>query len=135
MSGKTKAFILTLAVFFAAAAFLTFYSKQVYLANLPRVEAVMPVRGEKLESGRYAYTVPASAIHYTEQTHEPYVLVLKEVSDVLGDNYFPEATKITLLTLDEAKAVIDGLVYVNPVILSDDPRVLQGSRLMPKDAE
>ena len=135
MSSKTKAFILTLALFFATAALLTFYSKQVFLANLPRVAVVMPERGDKLASGRYAYTVPVAAIHYTERTHEPYVLVLKEVSDILGDNYYPEMTKITLLKLDETTAVIDGLVYVNPVILSDDPRVLQGSRLMLEDAD
>jgi len=133
MSGKTKAFAITLAVFFAAVMFLTFYSKQVFLANLPCVEAVMPERGEKLASGRFAYIVPVAAIHYTEKTHEPYVLILKEVSDVLGDNYYPEVTKITLLKLGEAEAVIDGLVYVEPVILSDDPRVEQGSRLLLKD--
>jgi len=130
MSAKTKAFIITMGVFFATVVFLTYYSKQVFLKNLPVVEVAMPQRAEQLNSGRFAYSVPAAAIHFDMQTGQYYVLLLQEVSDILGDNYRPVATTVTLLYQDEETARIDGLVYVEPIILTDDPRVNAGGRVM-----
>jgi len=130
MGVKTRAFIITLSVFFAVVALLTFYSKQVFLKSLPVVEVAMPQRAELLANGRYAYEVPVEAVRYNMKTSTYYVLLLKEASDVLGDNYYPAAAVITLLYRDDVTAKIDGLVYVEPVILTIDSRVEAGSRLL-----
>ncbi|MCL1820848.1 MAG: hypothetical protein FWG36_09370 [Oscillospiraceae bacterium] len=133
MSVKTIVFLAVMSLYLASLLFLTYYSKQVYQKNLPVVTAVMPERGERLDNGRYSYIILTEAIRINPETGMPYVLVLKEANDVLGLNYFLQSARVIVHYMDDEYAVVDGFVYIEPIALSDDPRVNAGVRVRVKE--
>ena len=117
-----------MSAFLVSVLFLTYYSKQFFYNSLPTVSTVMPEIAEKLDNGRYSYTIPAGAVR-KDIMGGVYVLVLKKVSDALGDHYYASRTDITILRFEGERAAVDGFVWIEPVICSDDEGVDDKTRV------
>jgi len=130
---KRNTLIIIAAVYFIAVIFLTNYSSRVFLNGLPVVETFLPIRGAMMENGRHAYLVPKNSVKIDIMTMSYYVCILEEKNDILGKNYYPRKITVIPVSTEDEYISIDGLKYVQPVILLDDPRIENGIRVRLND--
>lgn len=128
MDLRTKIFLSFLLIFFACTAYLTYYSKVVYLRELPKVEAVMPelVEGEEA-NGRYLYVIPKEAI-LVDASFKPYILTARLYHDIMGQRYRAYRVHVWIKEeREDGNAVVEGIIRMEPVIVRSDKPVCEGS--------
>ena len=119
MRKKDKIFLVTIILFFGITAYLTYYSKVVYLQKLPLVQTVMPqfLKYEE-SSGMPLYEVPENAI-LADAGHKRYILTARFERDVLGERYRANPVHVWIVEQKEnGMAVVEGIVKSEPVILN-----------------
>lgn len=116
MERRTTVFLAFMIVFFGMTGYLTYYSRVVYLGNLPAVTVIMPERTGDLKNGRYTYVVPEDSIK-VDPMGKTYILTARYQTDIIGERYL--ATRIDVWVLerrDDNMAIIDGMVREEPVL-------------------
>ena len=126
LSAKTIIFLSFMVLFFALAGYLTYYSKVVYLNNLPDYEMIKPQIAEEYHNGRSTYFIPKSALHKDETTGKYYILVARRTNDVLGERYLVTQINVWLLEEKEEIVRVDGIVWEDPVLLVEEGEVKEG---------
>jgi hypothetical protein len=114
-------------LFFGLTVFLTYYSKVVYLRNLPAVAAAMPERTGEMKNGRYTYIVPETAIHM-DIMRKTYVLTARYQADIMGERHL--AVRVDVWVLERRKdgtALVDGIVREEPVLTDTGDRISAGA--------
>lgn len=112
---------------------MTYYSKVVFIRNLPVVDTVDPKRTGDMKNGRYTYLVPQDSLHI-DNTHKTYLLTARYQSDILGQRYM--AVKIDVWVLTKQKdgmAVIDGMVREEPVLTGTGDTIKNGDSIAVMD--
>lgn len=126
---KTIIFLCFMILFFLTAAYLTYYSGEVYLKNLPKVVTQMPEASGEYLNGRMTYFVPAEAIHKDITNGNFYVLTARYTQDVLGERYVAVRTNVWIVEeTKEGRVRVDGIVWEEPILVGT------GDTIMPGDA-
>lgn len=126
ISLRTVIFLTFMIVFFGTTGYLTYYSKNFYLENLPIVNTAMPERMEVNENGRYSYLISGESIH-TDPFNNTYVLAARHISDLMGERFL--AVKIEIWILEEqedGRVLIDGIVQEEPILVGTGDTIKDG---------
>lgn len=126
LSAKTIIFLSFMMLFFVMAGYLTYYSKVVYLNNLPVYEMIKPQITEEYHNGRATYLIPKNALHKDETTGKYYIFVARRTNDVLGERYLVTQINVWLLEEKEEIVRVDGIVWEDPILIVEEGQVKEG---------
>lgn len=126
LSKKTVIFVSFMVLFFALAGYLTYYSKVVYLKNLPEFEMVKPQLAEEYHNGRETYYIPEKALHKDEMTGKYYIFVARHTKDFLGERYLVVHLNVWMLEKKDGKVRVDGIVWEEPILIVEKGEVQVG---------
>lgn len=133
---RTKIFLTFMLVFFSITAYLTYYSKVVYLRELPKAETVMPelVENEK-KNGKYLYVIPKEAVSVDSQ-YRTYILTARFEQDIMGARYHAYQVHVWIEEeRTDGTAVVEGIIREEPVIVRADKPIGKGSAIALKEDE
>lgn len=128
--GRTAAFLIFMIVFFAVAGYLTYYSKVVYLRNLPQVAMQQPEASGEYVNGRMTYYIPQAALHKDETSGAYFIMTARHTRDVLGERYLAVRVDVRVMERTEDQmALVDGIVWAEPVLVETEKTIQNGDAI------
>lgn len=118
MERKTVVFVVFMLGFLGMLLYFTYYSRILYVKNLPTVVTVMPERSEYYENGRFLYYVSTCAVQRDTEGKD-FIYTAREYEDVLGQRNIVTKILIRVIETKEDKTLIDGIVQEEPIITED----------------
>lgn len=130
---RTAVFTAFMIAFFGITIYLTYYSEVVHERNLPVVKTVLPQYCSEQSGDNARYEVPDSAI-YWDARNQPYLLVVRHESDIMGDRYRTSSLHVWLKgETEDGLSVVEGIIWVEPVIVDSDREVAAGMDVRPEE--